>query len=305
MFTPERLAEVVQSLDRNQSEQHMIYDAVWALYGDDAELSEHYDDGWIHGGDTRIFWVTPDSEEDVTIITWFDTDEGPRATVENVVEFTRRMNLAYAEKHDGQVCPHCHEMCHKDCVECPHCGKFIDTGEKVPELEVPNSECLEDGGSDRYVWVMNERLPTHETKSNHTYVFIVLDLMPQEGRYRGTFDKPEEWCCSVCTVNVGMAGKKGAADARRSYGMDEDTWNDLPHVAKAQLLMEYGLQATLKQECGYSAARLLQKAVTEWLPEVNTFGGFRLDAPQNACGNSGWDFMKGDIGLKKPPVWRW
>lgn len=297
MFTLERLSEVAQSVSTHQTARDAVCDAVWALYGDDAQLSDHLDDLYVEDGYTRLHYVLPEEEGGITILTWEDRN-GTNVIVDRIDNAVVRMNLAYAEKHDGQVCPHCHEMCHKECVECPHCGKFIDTDEKVPELAVPNSQCLEDGGSDRYVWVMNERLPTHETKSNHTYVFIVLDLMPQEGRYRGTFDKPEEWCCSVCTVNVGMAGKKGAAKARKSYGMDEETWDKLPHVGKAQVLLGYGLRATLKQECGYSAARLLQKAVAEWLPEVDMFCGFMLDAPQNAIGNSGWDFMKGDIGFR-------
>lgn len=303
----QNLAEHVrQYAKENPSEpvSHLIYETIWKMNPDtpisDIVLSDHYDDQFLTD-DIRMYWVLPDAENDPTVCIW-ETIEGTMQIEVGVIdEVILKIKTEYAAKHDGQVCKACGGLVHKDCIECPDCGKFVD-GTECPELmsliSDEKANCLEDGGSDRYVWLLKERLPTHETKSRHTHLFITLDLMPEEGRYRGKFEKPECWCVSIEAVNVGMAGKQGAADAMRSFGMSEDEWKKLSIDSKAAVLRDYGTRATLFQDCGYSPVKLVQKALEE-LVGVLTIGGAYLDANQNAIGATGWDFMSGDIVPKR------
>jgi hypothetical protein len=131
-------------------------------------------------------------------------------------------------------------------------------------------------------------------------VFIQLDTVEQDNKYCGKFDRPDLWFASIRTVNVGMAGKSGAKEVMQSFGWDESDWKAIPQVGKAQALLECGFAAQLWSNSGTSPRRLLDAAVAH-LPEVMVFAGFKLDAPQNAIGTSGWDFMRGDIlaGLKQ------
>jgi hypothetical protein len=301
MITQKRLEDVASKLDDKQEPHGVICDAIWLVFGDNAELSEHYDDCWVENGNTRLYYLLTDDEMTIMACERQHPEFGSHIIVGRLDETISDINQAYASKHGGQICKRCAEMCSVECVECPDCGHYVD-GTDCPELVLPDSiaECLEDGGSDRYVWVLKERLPTHTTPSNHTYVFIQLDVVGQDGKYRGTFDRPDLWFASIRTVNVGMAGKSGAKQVMQCFGWDEDTWKALPHVGKAQALLEYGLAATLWDNSGTSPRRLLDAALSH-LPEVAMFCGFKLDAPQNAIGTSGWDFMRGDIlaGLKR------
>jgi len=302
MITQKHLEEVASKLDAKQEPHSVICDAIWAVFGDETELSEHYDDCWVENGETRLYYLLTDDEEMTLMVCERQYPaEGCHVIVGYLQETIDDINQTYAQKHGGQICKHCGEMCSIECVECPDCGHYVD-GTKCPELTLPDTlaDCLEDGGSDKYVWVLKERLPTHETPSNHTYVFIQLDTVEQDNKYREKFDRPDLWFASIRTVNVGMAGKSGAKEVMQCFGWDEAEWKAIPHVGKAQALLEYGLAAQLWSNSGTSPRRLLAAAVVH-LPEVMMLAGFKLDAPQNAIGTSGWDFMRGDIlaGLKR------
>lgn len=297
--TAERLRQYKETDPQHLQEgtdHDLICEAVWDLYGDDAELSEHYDDDFVADGETRLYWVLPENEGEETILVY----DG-KIVVGTIAGVTAEINAAYCEKHHAQQCKACGDFSDKTCVECPHCGKYVD-GTECGELTVPAdvAECIRDGGSEEYLWLLKERLPTHETPANHTYVFLRLQLLPREGRWRGQYGKPEQWYASICCVNVGMAGKAGAREVQSSLGISPEDWKKIPQAGKAEALLDHGTYATVAQQSGVSPRRLL-----DWMLEektaVMTFGGFKLDAPHNAIGSSGWDFMKGDItaGIRK------
>lgn len=293
----QQAVEAYREANPGEDDHSLICEAVWAAYGDDADLSENFDDGWVRNGNDRLYWLLPENEGDETI-----TVLDGVVRIGTIDGITRQLNQEYCEKHGGAICPHCGEMSHKTAAECSHCGHYMDGSGKVDELTLPEdyADMLQDGGSEKYLWLLKRRLETHETPKNHTYLFIELDLMPEEGRYRGTFEKPEEWCCSIRAVNVGMAGKSGAASVQSCMGMDAETWEGLPHTGKAEALLETGISACLWQNVGVSPRRLLDAAVKEMVG-VSTMGGFYLDRRQNAVGSTGWDFMAGqiDAGIKR------
>lgn len=297
-YSEERLQQAAAAVPRDQEPGYFLYDVVFALDGDSADLAGRTDVVWVMDGTEELHYLVVDGGP--TVMAWSIND---LRTTENVLigdlqATIDRLNREFAETNGGQICRKCGEMCHKDHIECPHCGFYV-TGEECPELVLPSefAECLEDGGSDRYTWVLKERLPTHETPSRHSWVFIRLEVGGHE-RYRGYFEPPAQHFASVRAVNIGMAGKAGAKDAQRSFGFSSEDWAEIPDVGKAQCLMDYGLAAIVWEACGRSLRQLLDQAV-EQARQTLTVGGFMLDRPQNAIGNTGWDFMAGNIGFRK------
>lgn len=105
------------------------------------------------------------------------------------------LRAAYCEKHKRKECPHCQALIHQDCVSCPSCDRYLDTGGPVVPVEnvLPEESwyCLEDGGSDRYRWVYGQLLPTDDPG----VLVIELDVLPSDGRR--DHDAPEQWCVTI------------------------------------------------------------------------------------------------------------
>lgn len=179
--------------------------------------------------------------------------------------------------------------------ECRHYANGSDIPDEGSQLE--NCDIVEDIDSHK-MWLCKERLPTHETKSRHTLLFVKLEYLDYHGKE--IVKELGKYCVSIVAVNPSMAGKQKAMQACESIGMDyDDEYRKLPIDVRAMTLADYGIKATLWEQCGNSSDELLTKANTE-LSLVHMLGGFYLDKPQNALGSTGWDFMRGDIlaGLK-------
>jgi len=63
-------------------------------------------------------------------------------------------------------------------------------------------------------------------------------------------------------------------------------------------LADYGLSATLYSAQGDNADELMKDAKTQ-ITGITGMFGFYMDKQANRLGNTGWDFIKGDIGFKK------
>ena len=87
--------------------------------------------------------------------------------------------------------------------------------------------------------------------------------------------------------------------AFQSSGYDSDDMPEDPlerEYAVVELLSEFGTKAFMDQKVGNNKSILLANA-RKVAKEMNNYTfGFKMDSPQNACGNTGWDFIKGDIG---------
>lgn len=66
---------------------------------------------------------------------------------------------------------------------------------------------------------------------------------------------------------------------------------------QVEALHSYGIQATLWRASGDNWDKLMRAARRQCL-FINSFFGFYMDVPENRIGNTGWDFIAGDIGFK-------
>lgn len=287
----EQAAEELRAYIKENPEEkdgHLAYEAVDILMGEQESRWDKVDQTDTPDGDT-LHYVELEGERTIGIL------DG-KVYVGTLKEIQAPWVKAHCEKHNAKPCSACGELNHKDCEECGHCKSFTDgSGEyDHPELSKDIADCIEDGGSDRYIWMMKERLPTHETVKNHSYVFLQLDIAEAEQKYRGYYEKPDTVYGSICIVNVGSAGKNGMREVCSQYNLDEEDWKAMPHAEKAMRLHDVGIHATVHQAEGKSCQRVLA-ALMEELPKVMMHGGFYLDRPANGIGSTGWDFLKGDI----------
>lgn len=97
----------------------------------------------------------------------------------------------------------------------------------------------------------------------------------------------------VCACPLAVQDKDGMCNC---VGVTREDFEKLDEKHQAEIAIDYGCQATLWQQQGNNLKHLLRKARNE-LQVLQMLSGFRLDVPQNAFGNTGWDFVKGTVGF--------
>ncbi len=104
---------------------------------------------------------------------------------------------------------------------------------------------------------------------------------------------------SLSVVSPEAAGPGHLADAFQSMGLDDEFTAELreKRLFQVEALYTYGTYAEVWSAEGNDWRKLIQAAHRQAL-FVNSFFGFYLDAPRNAFGNTGWDFVAGEIGFK-------
>jgi len=96
------------------------------------------------------------------------------------------------------------------------------------------------------------------------------------------------------------AGMKNLKSAVESCGEENTNIKKLTQVQRAELLKQYGISAHLWIKWDKSAKdpdKLVEEAKKE-ATAIPMMFGFYMDRVQNRIGNTGWDFIKGDIGFK-------
>lgn len=189
-------------------------------------------------------------------------------------------------------CGNCGEYCsaEKECqeTECS-CGYFVD-GARIPEVGSQLSNCRELYSWDsEQLFICDEKLPTDEDETKHTTLAVRIQYIEEFDRQ---WAKDSKYLVSLISVNPSMVD-----DAKSIESYIDVTWSELSEEQKIEACIQYGTYATLWQKEGNSLDALLVLA-NEELAKSHIWGGFMLDAPQNAIGNSGWDFMAGTIGFK-------
>ena len=122
-----------------------------------------------------------------------------------------------------------------------------------------------------------------------TLLFVQVEHTDEWG------DSPEcKYHASIFACGHGWPSESELQSALDSYGMSREEFDQGTAENKSLLLADHGLRAVLWQEGGNNIRQLLSHA-RQQLRELRFTIGFRLDAPQNAIGSSGWDFMRGDI----------
>lgn len=96
----------------------------------------------------------------------------------------------------------------------------------------------------------------------------------------------------LSVVSPSEAGKKNLEAAAESQGRETKGLSD---EEKAEMLADYGVAATMWHDTGNNLRNLLKKAKEE-AQKVEGLFGFYMDRQLNRMGNTGWDFIKGEIG---------
>ena len=121
------------------------------------------------------------------------------------------------------------------------------------------------------------------------------DAMGEEECKRNGYPK---YNVSVCVV----APEEFKEKDRALQCMGEDLkWKDLSWVQKVEIINGYSGGATVYSGQGNNYKALLKEAQKETMISEFLFG-FTMDKAQNACGNTGWDWIRGDIGFKSGEV---
>jgi len=122
------------------------------------------------------------------------------------------------------------------------------------------------------VTYLEEYLPEEDLKNSGKYEIEILAVSPE------------------------AAGQENLKSAMDSQCLDEDQIKLIPYI-KYESLIEYGITATLWYKQGNNLKQLLTEANKE-LQIIGIMFGFYMDKPANRIGNTGWDFISGNIGYK-------
>jgi len=110
-----------------------------------------------------------------------------------------------------------------------------------------------------------------------------------------------KYVVEIQAVAPSEVSKEDIKSALSSMGVEDS--KEVKKVMKdkerlAGLLAEYGLSATVYSAEGNNASELMKEAKKQ-IPVITGMFGFYMDRPMNAFGNTGWDFIKGDVGFKR------
>ena len=98
---------------------------------------------------------------------------------------------------------------------------------------------------------------------------------------------------SIIAVSPEAAGIENINRAiDSSFGNEQFEYEYKEYLA----LIEYGIYATLFHKSGNNVKKLLHEANQE-LQAISAMFGFYMDNVENRIGNTGWDFISGNIGF--------
>lgn len=113
----------------------------------------------------------------------------------------------------------------------------------------------------------------------------------------------EEWAKKAGRYSVEIhavspeAAEKEIDNAIRSVSLAREEFQALPRFAQCEILLDYGVSACLWSKTGNNRAQLEREARKE-LKMICFLFGFYMDRPLNAIGNTGWDWIRGEVGFK-------
>lgn len=131
--------------------------------------------------------------------------------------------------------------------------------------------------------------------------FIRLEYMEEHLSERELKEFGGKYACSIVAVapkainleNRNAAIQSGCGD---KWVNEQGGWDNMDELTQCDILLSYGTYATLWQSAGNNKWGLIRQAKAE-AKSLPMFIGFKLDRQQNAIGNSGWDFLQGNIGF--------
>lgn len=162
------------------------------------------------------------------------------------------------------------------------------TPDGVREPDPAGWEVLEDT-SDRKLEAMTEVVESDRK------VWVFRKTEYPENWDRESREQLGEFCVSLVCASPGFARKKHVALAAGSMGLTAEEYKALKPRDRAVVLMDYGLAVTACQFAGDDLADLL-KRTEEHAVGLRMLFGVYMDRPVNALGDSGWDWLRGDVG---------
>lgn len=103
-----------------------------------------------------------------------------------------------------------------------------------------------------------------------------------------------KYVVEVLAASPEAAGAENVATALQCNASPEDIPN-ATEEDKAVALIEYGISAMVWTKSGNNRRELIRAARKE-LPMIQGLFGFYMDRCMNAIGDTGWDWIAGDIG---------
>lgn len=110
-------------------------------------------------------------------------------------------------------------------------------------------------------------------------------------------DGQGKYCVSLMVVSPEAAGMANLLKAFECCGIDATKENLDNQLLCVEALDSYGVHAQLESFSGNNINKLLKQIRRKAL-EDNFLFGFAMDKPENRIGNTGWDFISGNIGFK-------
>jgi hypothetical protein len=144
--------------------------------------------------------------------------------------------------------------------------------------------------------------PQHNGDWEYFFVIRVMDWREAIGDDRESIgdDDESKYNVGLYVVSPQAAGLHEVMQAIKSSGYGRDDFKRLKDREARRLflveaLMQYGVNARLTDEYGNNRKDLMRVARQEAFKARSLFG-FYMDRQQNAIGDSGWDFVAGNIG---------
>jgi hypothetical protein len=127
--------------------------------------------------------------------------------------------------------------------------------------------------------------------------WLVLEFINFEEATGEKIDGKYKYATEVHCVAPSEVPKNKKERAMKSMGV-ENTTETITDEMRVELLDSYGISAMLYQNSGNNAHKLIKES-REQINIINMMFGFFMDRVLNGCGNTGWDFIRGDIGFKR------
>lgn len=105
---------------------------------------------------------------------------------------------------------------------------------------------------------------------------------------------PYKYHIEILAASPKWIGNKELQSAAETHGISLKDFKALPVESQVQIIVEYGIRPVLWREAGNNKAKLLA-AANEQLPVIHAMFGFYMDRPQNAIGDTGWDWIRGQL----------
>ena len=112
----------------------------------------------------------------------------------------------------------------------------------------------------------------------------------------------QKYLICLRVVSVFHATEEMRKASLYTLGLEHKDIKEVSDIDMAQCLVESSYGAMIWQSSGGNADKLMKQARKE-CDKIEGLLGFYLDKRLNFFGNTGWDFLKGQIGLEKKEKW--